>query len=728
VIDSFYARLATSNSYVGDQYFKSGRPWFDVVAFGADPSGAADSTPAFTAAILAATGSAAPATNGRVAKGPVWIPAGTYEITSDVLIQSVLGFNLRGAGPDATILHASGTGFTTAVVNIDGSLDGTYGGFSITGDGTEGAGSSGIPNALNLTFTTAAQRSTSANMIENIRVRNLNFVSGVSLAGIGTRQLDGTQLRNIVVTGGQTTGSWSSSGNWQAGFVFGNGSQGNIYDQVAYGCSAGLCYYGMYCNTSGFALWGSQPGGNAVDFWIQADAQVTIENVQSQSGGQFAVIPAGATPVPVSFRDCEFGGYTGTGYNPAWISVGTAYGSFIFENMKYFGNAPPTPPVIDLGSANYHAGFTLLNITQPNPPSSGIVPGSGGTPVVCLNYIDTTSGAGPLSTQYPVYAIGASMLYQQGTTRPAASTYGEMFFYNTSTGALSHSDGSSWTSFALTPAAPDIQVFTASGLWTKPTSPATPVTTEVVLVAPGGGGGSGRQGAVSTIRCGGGGGAGGQVLRKLFKTADLTSTVSVTVPGQQAGGAAQASADSNGSAGTGFANTVFGSFCAAQGGGPGGGGTALAGTAGSMFLGLSTLSGSGAAASTTGLAGVGVNTAGLTGPGGPSGGGITAANAAGNGAAGGNSAFGPSSGLGAAGVVDTTAPTSGTGTAINGSAGVSAGSGAASITTAAQAGADAALTGYGAGGAGGGASLDGSSSGAGGKGGPGFALVISYFQ
>src|SRR5688572_10156167 len=53
----------------------------------------------------------------------------------------------------------------------------------------------------------------------------------------------------------------------------------------------------------------------------------------------------------------------------------------------------------------------------------------------------------------------------------------------------------------------DVQVFTASGTWTKPTGSFT--TVEVRLVGAGGGGGSGRRGATGTVRTGGGGGGGG---------------------------------------------------------------------------------------------------------------------------------------------------------------------------------------------------------------------------
>jgi hypothetical protein len=835
-LDSRYGQLATASTYAADQYFGSGRPWFDVRAFGAKGDGTTDDTTAIQTAINTALGlrtdtgvsmsgmsvtdpaavsgdvgsyvnspnyplgcshitavtsspvgytvataattalsgqvvsvGSGSAVTGRIPAGPVFLPSGTYKVSSDLLIQSTLGFCLMGAGIGSTALKASGAGFTTAAVNVDGAADGRYGGFTILGDGTEGTAATGtgggIPNAFNLTWTPSAQRSTSANNIHDLRVRNLIFVSGVSMASLPDVQTDGTVLSNIVVTGQQqsSTGGWSngartdtglcgtnstttvtdtaavagdlfeaisgpgippgahitgltgtgpsytgytisasatltSSGpvtfvigtsNWQNGFVFGCGTPGNNYDHVLTGCSAARCYTGYYCDASGFALFGAQPGANGVDFRLSPSAQVTIENIQSQASGQL-IVSTGSSECPVSVRDAVFAGYTATGYtNSPWISIGTSYGNWVLENLQYtqlHSYEYPAGPTIDLGSADYSASFTLINICQPNPPSAGIVPGAGGgnAAVVCINYQDITGGT---RTLYPFYAVNSGFLYQQGiaSARPGAGTFGEMFYYATNTGALSHSSGAAWEDFGFSaPSAPDIQWFTSTGTWTKPTGP-SPVTTTVYLLGDGGGGGAGAQGATAgTARCGGGGGAGGSLMTRQFVTSQLPSTVAVGIGPGGAGAAGQATSGTAGAAGTNGSGSSFGSLMNAPGAQHGGGGgIAVAGTAGTAPAGTG-LGGNGGASPAAGTAGGnGVN--GAAAGGGAAGGGISTANAASNGGGGGLSYLSgnlTTSGAGAAGVVDTTLPGSGTSPTVEGTPCGGGGGGAASLNAA----------------------------------------------
>lgn len=185
------------------------------------------------------------------------------------------------------------------------------------------------------------------------------------------------------------------------------------------------------------------------------------------------------------------------------------------------------------------------------------------------------------------------------------------------------------------PATPRVQVdkFTASGTWTKP-SWSTRVVVE--LISGGNGGGSGALRATGVAASGGGGSAPSVMTVYEFDASELPASVNVTVGAGGAGGAAQTVADTNGVSGTAGGNSSFGSFARASTVGPGQGGGASLGNGGSVdairFLppvGTSLAGGAGATSNgAAGSSGPGRYAAGSGG-----GGGLSAANVAGLGGA-----------------------------------------------------------------------------------------------
>lgn len=113
------------------------------------------------------------------------------------------------------------------------------------------------------------------------------------------------------------------------------------------------------------------------------------------------------------------------------------------------------------------------------------------------------------------------------------------------------SNGTTWISSIPSGGSVNVQTFTASGTWTKPST-----GTMVAVLCLGGGGGGGRSADDNT---GGVGGLGSNACFAIFNKADLASTVSVTVGGGGGGGGYSSAGGTGG-------NTSFGALIRSAGG------------------------------------------------------------------------------------------------------------------------------------------------------------------
>lgn len=303
----------------------------------------------------------------------------------------------------------------------------------------------------------------------------------------------------------------------------------------------------------------------------------------------------------------------------------------------------------------------------------------------------------------------------------------------------------------------DLQEFTTSGTWNKP-SGATFVLVE--MYGGGAGGGSGCRGGTTSLT-GGAGGGGGAYISKMFLASDLASSVSVTIGAGGSGGTAITSNSTNGDNGGTGGDTSFGSYVTAYGGGSGGGGlagsnTSWGGGGGVGSAGAANTAGSPSQGQTTTTAGdngpnmfgggaVASNSnqpPGATGWGGGAGGrtyvtinynagfGSGSVSGGGGGGAGGSLDAGGAAtvgGSGGASYMPTTNGGTGGAVATNGGAGSSRSGGGGGGGNTAGIGGTGGAGGFPAGGGGGGgASTSGNNSGAGGAGANGYARIISW--
>lgn len=288
----------------------------------------------------------------------------------------------------------------------------------------------------------------------------------------------------------------------------------------------------------------------------------------------------------------------------------------------------------------------------------------------------------------------------------------------------------------------DTQLFTGSGVWTKP---ANAKYVEIYLVGGAGGGASGRRGTTSTARYGGGGGSSGAFNIAKINASNLESTENIWIGAGGTSGSAIAVNDTNGAPGGTGAVSIFGGsgttanakLCTANGFGGAGGTAASQATStigNSVIFGVSNNTatfGTGMGAPNNFSGGI-LNYSSRPLTAGGIGGGISAANAQNVG--GGLLIVGMSTSQTIATVTggSSVGSAGGNGSLItNSPAGLffatAGGGGHSGDVNGTIAGGKGGNGGPGAGGGGGGASANGVNSGAGGTGGNGFCLIITYF-
>jgi thiosulfate dehydrogenase (quinone) large subunit len=385
-------------------------PVFNVVAYGADPTGTADSTAAIQAAIDAAIGNTSCDGIGNTScaepVGAVFLPAGNYRTTAPLTVIAVRGFHFYGSGIEQTQIQPDAP--MTQALYINGSSWSTYENFSIVG------GASGVCTdaAITLTWDGTVDVSSSQNEFRRITIRNLTCVNGINLAS--NNQNDGNTFYDCTITGGNTYPGTISGTYWLNGFLFGGGSYGNNLNQLFFGCSASHWGNGFNCNISTFGIYGGELSNNTVDFLIQGTSnQCSIEQINSENGGQFVVGPMGGSSWEgLAIRDCTWSAYLLA--SPYKVIQFDNYGPLMLDNFQVNQNESGGTPII---SAPTGAQITALNCSMPGTPSACLSPG-GYAQVVAVNYQNSLAGintplwVSPVTTA-PTYVAGG--FYNSGS-------------------------------------------------------------------------------------------------------------------------------------------------------------------------------------------------------------------------------------------------------------------------------------------------------------------------
>src|SRR5258708_37541045 len=133
--------------YTGNIEAKSGRPWFDVIAFGADPTGVVDSTAAIQAAINAARSSGFGPACGTAAKaGIVVFPSGLY-LVSSLDATRACGLDLRGTASWGSALYGNQqAGPSKPIIDMTGCSSCNINGLTLHGQNPNGSDPAVLPS------------------------------------------------------------------------------------------------------------------------------------------------------------------------------------------------------------------------------------------------------------------------------------------------------------------------------------------------------------------------------------------------------------------------------------------------------------------------------------------------------------------------------------------------------------------------------------------------------
>jgi hypothetical protein len=399
--------------------------WISVLAYGADPSGAADSTAAIQSAWAAAV----------TAKVPLYFPSGTYKVTSTLSFTSNPPAMI-GDGSGVSIIRNAGT---TALFSLSASAPITIQGIQFAGTGAS------VSYSAEVTLIGAGR-------LEDVSLTNSLTTAGIEMFAAFAQQdlwtIDSCNFTacslsdsplGCFVTNSMSVAGWSCSSLQQAEFHNCTMGGSGVSSSVGFfftGCSQ-IILDGcdILSGTSvtfggGFTFISSDTvslrncestGGTTAQFVLNVVSRATFENCLATGGTGFLV--AGASPESVTFLNCRAEpGSAGSGFvfdaSPSSPSTMVCIGCTVGSSVPYtesFANDQTSGGVVLIGcsddssAANSTGGQILtLGCAFTNPPGAG-VGGVGFAP-------NGSANVNPNYLSSPTAANSSKLAAQTGTT------------------------------------------------------------------------------------------------------------------------------------------------------------------------------------------------------------------------------------------------------------------------------------------------------------------------
>lgn len=412
---------------------------YNVVAYGADPTGVADSTTAIQAAIDAATG-AGSATVVRRTGATVYLPAGTYKVTAPLTVHSVGGMRIKGAGMASTKIQAAAA--MSQVFELDGFALSEMSDMFIAGDSSHAVTRGVFYHWNNATSAGASYGS----VFRNIYIEGASLLCDVGWA-VGTDnglEVDRSTWSNCFAVGGQTLNVWSDA-KWQSGWQFGFNSANNL-DHVMIECTSALWVNGVNITGSTLNVVGGEIQGNAVDFYHTnpSTGGVTVSCVRSENSGRLYYSAINGNPANVVLNGITWkSDYLNADNHVILFQTG---GSMVVDGLYVFeGGSVKTPKILvgsTVGSKFHGRGLHIMNTTAATFVDNND-DAKGQWTIENYTQLDGTTGLTTAHTSVPfgnnkkALTYSATIATNAGTadTFPIVATNGTAFTISTPTNA-----------------------------------------------------------------------------------------------------------------------------------------------------------------------------------------------------------------------------------------------------------------------------------------------------